>query len=73
MTCLDCNKTTRYILEKPARKKSPYISRTENKLRETFGTRVKVRTKGDGGTIEIFYYTREDLDRLLELFEEIKV
>lgn len=64
---------TRYILEKPARKKSPYISRTENKLRETFGTQVKVRTKGNGGTIEIFYYSREDLDRLLELFEEIKV
>ncbi|MEJ2048498.1 MAG: ParB/RepB/Spo0J family partition protein [Calditrichota bacterium] len=64
---------TRYILEKPARKKSPYISRTENKLRETFGTQVQVRTKGNGGTIEIFYYSREDLDRLLELFEEIKV
>ena len=64
---------TQYILEKPARKKSPYISKTENKLRETFGTQVKVRTKGNGGTIEIFYYSREDLDRLLELFEEIKV
>lgn len=67
------NADYKYILEKTARKKSPFISRTENKLRETFGTQVKVRTKKDGGSIEIFFYSREDLDRLLELFEEIKV
>jgi len=60
-------------LQKMARKKSPFISRTENNLREKFGTQVKVRTKRDGGAIEIFFYSREDLDRLLELFDEIKV
>ncbi|UCF63791.1 MAG: ParB/RepB/Spo0J family partition protein [bacterium] len=60
-------------LQKMARKKSPLISRTENNLREKFGTQVKVRTKRDGGAIEIFFYSREDLDRLLELFDEIKV
>jgi ParB family chromosome partitioning protein len=64
---------TKYTLEKPARKKSPFISRTENKLREKFGTQVKVRTKRDGGSIEIHFYSREDLDRILELLEEIKV
>ena len=64
---------TKYVLEKPARKKSPFISRTENKLREKFGTQVKVRTKRDGGSIEIHFYSREDLDRILELLEEIKV
>jgi len=60
-------------LQKHTRKKSPFISRTESVLREKFGTQVKVRTKKDGGAIEIFFYSREDLDRLLELFDEIKI
>ncbi len=61
------------MLQKQARKKSPFVSRTEGNLREKFGTQVKLRTKKDGGSIEIFFYSREDLDRLLELFDEIKV
>jgi ParB family chromosome partitioning protein len=60
-------------LQKHTRKKSPFVSRTESVLREKFGTLVKVRTKKDGGAIEIFFYSREDLDRLLELFDEIKI
>lgn len=61
------------VLNKPPRKKSPFISRIENQLREKFGTQVKVRTKKEGGSIEIMFYSREDLDRLMELLEEIKV
>ncbi len=60
-------------IEKPARKKSPFISRIEGNLREKFGTQVKVRTKKDGGSIEIVFYSREDLDRLLEMLDDIKV
>ena len=60
-------------LHKIPRKKSPFVIRTENNLREKFGTQVKLRTKREGGTIEIIFYSREDLDRLLELFDEIKV
>ncbi|KON28756.1 hypothetical protein AC481_00675 [miscellaneous Crenarchaeota group archaeon SMTZ-80] len=67
------NSSAHIILEKKSRKKSPFISRTESLLREKFGTQVKVRTKKGGGSIEIFFYSREDLDRLLELFDEIKV
>jgi ParB family chromosome partitioning protein len=61
------------ILQKKVRKKSPFISRTENQLREKFGTQVKIHTRKGGGSVEIFFYSREDLDRLLELFDEIKV
>ncbi len=61
------------VLEKPGRKKPAFVGRIEGKLREKFGTQVKVRTKKEGGSIEIVYYSREDLDRLLELFEEIKL
>ncbi|HFE62850.1 MAG TPA: ParB/RepB/Spo0J family partition protein [Caldithrix sp.] len=60
------------MMEKTMRKKPAFIGRIENKLRQKFGTQVKVRTRKDGGSIEIAYYSREDLDRLLELFEEIK-
>jgi ParB family chromosome partitioning protein len=67
------NGSPHYQLQKPARKKSIFISRTEGNLREKFGTQVKIRSKKDGGSIEIFFYTKEDLDRLLELFDEIKV
>ncbi|MBN2365793.1 MAG: ParB/RepB/Spo0J family partition protein [Calditrichaeota bacterium] len=62
-----------FQLQKQARKKSPFVSRTEGNLREKFGTQVKLHTKKDGGSIEIFFYSREDLDRLLELFDEIKI
>lgn len=58
--------------EKVMRKKPTFIGRIENRLRQKFGTQVKVRTRKEGGSIEITYYSREDLDRLLELFEEIK-
>lgn len=67
------NDSPHHQLHKLARKKSPFVIRTENNLREKFGTQVKVRTKKEGGTIEIIFYSREDLDRLLELFDEIKV
>ncbi len=64
---------TPIALAKPVRKKSPFIGKVENSLREKFGTQVKVRTKKEGGSIEIVFYSREDLDRLMELFEEIKL
>ncbi len=60
-------------LTRTVRKRSPFITRIENQLREKFGTQVKVRTKREGGSIEIVFYSREDLDRLMELFNEIKV
>lgn len=67
------NTSPQAALQKHTRKKSPFVSRIESVLREKFGTQVKVRTKKDGGAIEIFFYSREDLDRLLELFDEIKI
>ncbi len=67
------DRSPHHHLQKLARKKSPFVMRTENNLREKFGTQVKLRTKKEGGTIEIIFYSREDLDRLLELFDEIKV
>jgi ParB family chromosome partitioning protein len=67
------NGSPQHNLQKLARKKPAFVIRTESHLREKFGTQVKLRTKREGGTIEIIFYSREDLDRLLELFDEIKV
>lgn len=52
-----------------AKKKSIHIQKIEEKLRNLFGTKVTVRTKQDGGAIEIEFYSPDDLNRLLEIFE----
>ncbi len=53
-------------------KKAAYYNRLENKLREKLGTQAKIRPKKDGGIIEIAYYSPEDLERLMEIFDMIK-
>jgi len=42
------------------------ITEVENKLQQRFATRVTVRTGRKGGSVEFEYYSREDLERLLE-------
>ena len=43
----------------------------EEKLRNLFGTKVMVRTKSSGGSIEIEFYSPDDLNRLLEIFDHM--
>lgn len=44
-----------------------------NKLREKMGTKVSINHKKNGkGKIEIEYYSQEELERLLEMFDGIK-
>ncbi|MFQ6617408.1 MAG: ParB/RepB/Spo0J family partition protein [Fidelibacterota bacterium] len=51
--------------------KPPFMRRIEDELIEILGTKVKIRGKGKGGVIYIEYYSPEDLERLMELFEKI--
>ncbi len=45
------------------------LADNENKLRHIYGTQVKINAKSkESGTIEFEFYTKDDLDRLLELF-----
>lgn len=53
-------------------RKSSYINKVETKLREKFGTQVKLRTRKEGGSIEIVFYSAEDLERLLDIIDQIK-
>src|SRR5438552_4090019 len=47
------------------------ITEVENKLQQRFATRVTVRTGRKGGSVEFEYYSREDLERLLEAWNVI--
>jgi ParB family chromosome partitioning protein len=55
--------------KKPA---APYaIREAEDKLRRIFGTQVRINLRGKGGTIEMEFYSENDLERLLELMQKI--
>lgn len=53
-------------------RKSPFINKVESKLREKFGTQVKIRKRKETGSIEILFYSKEDFERLMDIFEQIK-
>jgi ParB family transcriptional regulator, chromosome partitioning protein len=55
---------------KPKQKKrDPYIDHLEESLRERFKTTVKIKQQKDKGKIELQYYSKQDLERLLELLQ----
>ena len=54
------------------KKKSVYISKIEDDLRDKLGTKVSIRSKKEGGSIEIEFYSPEDLNRLLEIFNSLE-
>jgi ParB family transcriptional regulator, chromosome partitioning protein len=49
------------------------LSNIEDRLRQLLGTKVQIRPIHDGkGEIVIEYYTSEDLERMLEIFERLQ-
>lgn len=52
-------------------RRSVFIQKVEDDLRELFGTKVVVRSKKEGGSVDIEFYSPEDLNRLLEIFEKM--
>lgn len=50
-------------------KKSVFIKEQESFLRERFGTTVHIKQTNHKGKIEIEFFSNEDLDRILQLFE----
>ncbi|MBP3966884.1 ParB/RepB/Spo0J family partition protein [Paenibacillus lignilyticus] len=61
--------------EKPksqsSKKRDPYIDQLEETLREQFKTTVKIKQQKDKGRIELLYYNKQDLERLLELLQQL--
>jgi ParB family chromosome partitioning protein len=50
-----------------------HLEAVEEELRRLLGTRVRVTRRADKGKIEIEFYSEEDLDRILEVFEGVGV
>lgn len=53
------------------REKNADVKRVENDLKEALGTRVTLNQKGKKGKIEIEYYSRDELERLIELLKTL--
>jgi ParB-like partition proteins len=52
------------------KKRDPYIDHLEEQLRELFKTTVKIKHNKDKGKIELQYYNKQDLERLLEILQQ---
>jgi len=48
-----------------------FLKEISNRLRSTLSTKVNIKSKKNGGEIRIEYYSDEELDRLLDLFDSI--
>ncbi len=53
--------------KRKARAEDPYVRDLERRLRESLSTDVRLKTRGQGGTIEVRYDDPAQLDRLLDL------
>ena len=53
------------------REKNADVKRVENDLKEALGTKVTLNQKGKKGKIEIEYYSKDDLERLIELLKTL--
>ena len=51
--------------------KNPDVARVEEELKETLGTRVTINQNGKKGRIEIEFFSREELDRLIDLLKTL--
>lgn len=57
-------------VKKPKKpKRDPYISSVEESLQGIFKTKVSIKANKNKGKIELLYYSKEDLERLLELLQ----
>jgi ParB family chromosome partitioning protein len=54
-----------------AKKRDPYLEEVERSLREKFQTTVRIKPNKDKGRIELSYFSRGDLERLLELLKAL--
>lgn len=50
---------------------NPFYNEISARLRRTFSTKVNVHPKKDGGEIRIEYYSEDDLERLLGIFDSL--
>jgi ParB family transcriptional regulator, chromosome partitioning protein len=56
--------------KKPEKKKDVFIQEREHTLRERFGTTVNIRQNKNKGKIEIEFFSKDDLERILEMLDQ---
>jgi ParB family chromosome partitioning protein len=49
--------------------KDAIVLKLESSLQQSLGTKVRIKHKKPGGTIEITYYSTDDLERILDIVE----
>ncbi|MGO4110309.1 ParB/RepB/Spo0J family partition protein [Paenibacillus sp. YAF4_2] len=54
-----------------SKKRDPYIESLEESLRDRFKTTVKIKQQKEKGKIELQYYNKQDLERLLEILQNM--
>lgn len=60
--------------KKPVKKtKSADTLHVERELKNLFGTKVNIKQKGKKGSIELEYYSTEELNRLIELLKTVEL
>ncbi|WP_075983359.1 ParB/RepB/Spo0J family partition protein [Bacillus massilinigeriensis] len=55
--------------KKPKKEKDVFLKEQESYLRERFGTTVHIKQSKNKGKIEIEFFSKDDLERILELLE----
>jgi ParB family transcriptional regulator, chromosome partitioning protein len=55
--------------KKPEKKKDVFLQEREHVLRERFGTTVNIKQSKNKGKIEIEFFSKEDLERILEMLD----
>jgi len=53
-------------MKRRAPRGEPAVRAAEDALRQALGTKVRISRKGAGGTVEVEYYSMEDLNRIYE-------
>jgi ParB family chromosome partitioning protein len=56
--------------QKVTKPNEPYFNTLAEDLSRRFGTKVNIKRNGDRGKVVIEFYSNDDLDRLLEFFQE---
>lgn len=54
-----------------AKRKDPNVTRVEEELKAALGTKVTINNAGNKGKIEIEYYSKDELERLIELLKSL--
>ena len=58
---------SRRRIEIRAKGKEPYLQSLADSLKSSLGTKVEIRKRGKQGSILIYFYSDEEMDRLLEV------